>query len=438
MTVSLLDLAATDQLLVICDFDGTIAGFDPDPYAVPVNTASLAALARLAGLPDTNVAVLSGRHLKGLAQVCHLAPPVITAGSHGAETSEQGVVLTAEQETALAGVEEQLQVIADAHAPAYVEVKPLQRVLHVAPLAETDPAAARHVLQLAAGVEQPGASGKPGHNIMEFSVATVNKGDWITAERERRAATATVFLGDDTTDEDGFKILGDNDLGVKVGPGDTAAGHRVADRDGVASLLTQLAELRARHTGLPRELAAKFQAVAAGMTAEVLRVGDWDAQTPCEQWVARDIICHLTSWYPQNLALADVDLQLQENAEHDPVAAWQELVAKVQELLEDPEASAAVFTDGPDRGVTVAKATNGFFVPDVFMHTWDLARSQGHDVELDAAYAERNLTGMESLGEALQDGGQFGVPQRTSPGASAGLRLMAYVGRDPKFGLPQE
>lgn len=435
MTVSLLDLASTDRLLVVCDFDGTIAGFSPDPYDVPVNTASLAALTRLAGLPETTVAVLSGRHLAGLAQVCQLTPPVVTAGSHGAETSVQGVTLTAEQRRVLAGVETQLRAITAAHPPAYVEVKPLQRVLHVAPLMETDPAAAQQALQLAETLEQPGATRKAGHNIVEFSVATVNKGDWIAAERERSAATATVFLGDDTTDEDGFEILGERDLGVKVGGGDTAARHRVPDREGVAGFLTQLADLRARHTGIPRELPAKFQAVAAGMSAAVLRVHDWDAQTPCEQWVARDIISHLCTWYPQNLALAGVDLRLQEDPARDPVAAWQELVAKVQGLLNDPALSATEFSDGPDRGSTIARATNGYFIPDVFMHTWDLARSQGQDVELDPDYAQRNLSGLESLGEALQDGGQFGVPRRTPAGASAGLRLMAYIGRDPKFGL---
>lgn len=435
MTVSLLDLATTRHLLVVSDFDGTLAGMSPDPYDVPVDAEALAALTRLSGLPDTTVAVLSGRHLAGLAQVCRLAPPVVTAGSHGAETSEQGVTLTAEQEAALTGVEKQLRALTAAYPPAYVEVKPLQRVAHVAPLAETDPVSAERVLAAAAAISHPGASMKPGKNIVEFSVSTVTKGDWIAAETKRRGASATVFLGDDTTDEDGFRALRDGDLGVKVGNGETAAGHRVADRAGVAALLGRLADARARHVGLPRELPAKFRAIATGMSAEVLRVRDWDAQTPCEQWVARDIISHLCDWYPRNLRLAGIDLGLTQDAASEPGAAWQELVTAVDSLLADPERSATTFADGPDSGSTVAAATNGFFLPDVFMHTWDLARSQGHDIELDADYARRNLSGLESLGEALRDGGQFGAPRPTPSGASAGLRLMAYVGRDPGFGL---
>ena len=63
------------------------------------------------------------------------------------------------------------------------------------------------------------------------------------------------------------------------------------------------------------------------------------------------------------------------------------------------------------------------------MHTWDLARSQGHDVELDPAYAARNLAGLQSMGAALQESGQFGPPAPAPTGATPGQQLMAYVGR---------
>ena len=71
-------LATADSLLIVTDFDGTLAGLSTDIYDVPVDADSLAALTRLAGLPDTHVAVLSGRHLDGLRQVCHLQPPAMT------------------------------------------------------------------------------------------------------------------------------------------------------------------------------------------------------------------------------------------------------------------------------------------------------------------------------------------------------------------------
>lgn len=434
MTASIADLATTDHLLVVTDFDGTLAGITTDPYNVPVNLDSLAALTRLAGLPATTVAVLSGRHLAGLAQVCNLTDPVVTVGSHGAESSRQGITLSREQQTALEHIEQQLRVILSPYSQAFVEAKPLQRVAHVAALAAEDPALAEEALERAAAVDHPGATRSFGKNIVEFSVAAANKGTWISEEKQRLAATATVFIGDDTTDEDGFRALGDTDLGVKVGAGDTAAAHRVADLAEVATFLQSLAEKRAAHTGIPKPVPERFAAIAAGMSAEVIRVHDWDAQTPCDKWRARDIIAHLCTWYPENLRHAGIDLGLREDPVADPAAAWRELVAEVRELLADPQRSGAHFRSGPDQGYRVVEPTAWTFLPDVFMHTWDLARSQGNAVELDPAYAERNLRGLQEVGTALQDGGQFGPPREVAESASPGTRLMAYAGRDPEFG----
>ena len=71
--------------------------------------------------------------------------------------------------------------------------------------------------------------------------------------RERTGATGVVFLGDDVTDEDGFRALHQPpDVGVKVGEGDTAAVVQLADVDAVAHFLTELATARAAHIGHSR------------------------------------------------------------------------------------------------------------------------------------------------------------------------------------------
>jgi trehalose-phosphatase len=53
---------------------------------------------------------------------------------------------------------------------------------------------------------------------------------------------ATLFIGDDVTDEDGFAVLGSGDLGIKVGEGATKAAHRVADPHEVIRVLWNLHE----------------------------------------------------------------------------------------------------------------------------------------------------------------------------------------------------
>ena len=49
------DLATTPTLLVVSDFDGTLAGFNVDPMNVPVNTTSIAALEKLSTMPNTEL-----------------------------------------------------------------------------------------------------------------------------------------------------------------------------------------------------------------------------------------------------------------------------------------------------------------------------------------------------------------------------------------------
>jgi len=52
-----------------------------------------------------------------------------------------------------------------------------------------------------------------------------------------------MYLGDDVTDEDGFRALGPDDLTVKIGDGATAARYRVADPAAALAVLLRLADL---------------------------------------------------------------------------------------------------------------------------------------------------------------------------------------------------
>jgi trehalose 6-phosphate phosphatase len=63
--------------------------------------------------------------------------------------------------------------------------------------------------------------------------------------REHVGATAVLYAGDDVTDEDGFARLRGDDIGIKVGEGETAAQFRVADPATVAQVLTLVAQARA-------------------------------------------------------------------------------------------------------------------------------------------------------------------------------------------------
>ena len=79
-----------------------------------------------------------------------------------------------------------------------------------------------------------------GKAVIEFAVISTDKGEAVDILREQTASTAVVFLGDDVTDEKAFARMRDGDIGVKVGPGDTAAGLRVETPEDVAAVLKYL------------------------------------------------------------------------------------------------------------------------------------------------------------------------------------------------------
>ena len=242
-------LASAERLAVVSDFDGTLAGFARNAYDVRPEQRSLDALASLAALPHTTAAVLSGRHLDGLKRVCPLREPVLFGGSHGAESSWEESSLSPEMKAHLAKKEEELKEIIARHPGAELEVKPFQRVLHLRALELQDPDAAAAAYAEGAALSADGLPKTEGKCVVELSATQATKGTWLEKLRQRVGATAVVFLGDDTTDEDGFAVLNQPpDLGVKVGEGATQVALRLPDIAAVTEFLEELASARAQHS----------------------------------------------------------------------------------------------------------------------------------------------------------------------------------------------
>ena len=86
---------------------------------------------------------------------------------------------------------------------------------------------------------------KPGKEVLEIAVTDADKGRALRRLVADLGAAAAMYLGDDVTDEDGFRALGPDGLTVKIGDGDTAARYRVADPAGALALLRRLGDLLA-------------------------------------------------------------------------------------------------------------------------------------------------------------------------------------------------
>jgi uncharacterized protein (TIGR03086 family) len=179
--------------------------------------------------------------------------------------------------------------------------------------------------------------------------------------------------------------------------------------------------------------ADRHRRVAATFTERVRGTTDWDVPAPVEGWTARDVVAHLTTWFPGFLAGSGVTLPDGPTAQDDPVAAWEHQTAAVQALLDDPESAGRAIENPHIGAMTLAGASDMIYISDVFMHTWDLARATGQDDRLDPAVCAAMVEGMEPMEELIRSSGQYGPRVPVPDDADAQTRLLGFIGRDPDW-----
>lgn len=238
------ELAHAPVLLVASDYDGTVAPIVNDPSLAEADREALVALRTLSRLPQTHVAIVSGRALSDLAARTREAGDVHLVGSHGSEF-EAGFIMPLSDEARgrLAAIADETERIAARFRGATVEKKPASLAFHYRNVPSDQAEAARDAV-LAGPAKREGVHVRRGKMVIELSVLETNKGVALQRLRQRLGASAVVFIGDDVTDEDAFKTLAGPDVGVKVGDGKTAARHRVHGTIDAARLLARLAERR--------------------------------------------------------------------------------------------------------------------------------------------------------------------------------------------------
>ncbi|MGO1480377.1 MAG: bifunctional alpha,alpha-trehalose-phosphate synthase (UDP-forming)/trehalose-phosphatase [Brachybacterium sp.] len=252
---ALTQFSEVPRLLIASDFDGVIAPIVADRDAVQPDAPALGALRELSELPGVAVALVSGRALADLDSHTRMPSSVVLVGSHGAEVGalppwmqsevldKSALAMSPEKEELLASITTTLRRIARAHPGTEVETKPTAAVLHTrnakgrGSINATDSA-------LEYAMTLPDVTVTPGKEVIEFAVVPTSKGVAVDTLARASAADAWLYLGDDVTDESVFAQLGESDLGIKVGGGDTAARLRIADTEAVRGVLQRLLKLR--------------------------------------------------------------------------------------------------------------------------------------------------------------------------------------------------
>jgi trehalose-phosphatase len=221
------------HLLLLCDFDGTLSPFDPDPRAVRLGDGMARVLGSLASRPDCTLGVISGRRLQDVRDRVTVPGELYIAGFHGLEIHAPGEAFLHPDASAAAAT---LQAIAEAVRPriaglpgVFVEDKDLSIALHYR---EAEPAV-RVVAQSAfmdaarAEIDAGRLRLLPGSCVLELLPSTGwHKGhalEWIRQRIQRvHGPTFTIYIGDDVTDEDAFRAVGSD--GLTIGASDRVSG----------------------------------------------------------------------------------------------------------------------------------------------------------------------------------------------------------------------
>lgn len=245
-------LARTPRLLVALDFDGTLSPLMDKPMAARMLPAARDAVHALAALPCTTVALVSGRSLSDLRIIAEHRDdsPILLAGSHGAEfwTPTDGVILP-DDDPAEVVRRDRLRAEAEAATRrlpgVYIEPKTFGFGVHTRRASTADARTADDAVDALVGAHAPHWRRRSGHDIVEYAFRAEGKDTAVAWLRARNQATAVLFAGDDTTDEDALRALAPGDLGVHVGTGrPTAAAVVVDDIPSFAALLARLVERR--------------------------------------------------------------------------------------------------------------------------------------------------------------------------------------------------
>jgi uncharacterized protein (TIGR03086 family) len=118
------------------------------------------------------------------------------------------------------------------------------------------------------------------------------------------------------------------------------------------------------------------------------------------------------------------------SVDDDPAGAWEALNDAIQTAVDDPEIAAREFDMRVGR-YRVDDAVATFFLGDVLVHTWDLARATGLDETLDPDEVHSMYEGMQPIDEVLRESGHYGPRVEVPDDADEQARLIAFTGRQP-------
>src|SRR5690554_730932 len=242
-----MNIKRLENIALFLDFDGTLVDFAPEPESVVVSEPLRDALTQLKRHLKGALALVSGRSIASLSGL--LDVPLTMAGSHGAQWRyANGPLHSLGQDSeAFNKLRAQLLHFA-ADQRVIAEDKGHAVALHYRTQPHKQAALEAYIFTELNLDNNADVRVIRGNCVYEVQPVGFDKGVAIARFMARApfARRQPVFIGDDTTDEDGFAWVNvHGGISIKVGQGPSCARERLSDTGEVLAFLQrQLEKLR--------------------------------------------------------------------------------------------------------------------------------------------------------------------------------------------------
>ena len=237
----------SNKRLFLLDYDGTLAELELTPLEAAPTPRILDTLTKLGNHPQNTVVIVSGRkHEEMEAWLGNL--PVSLVGEHGMLAKKPGEDWVATKVFDTSWKPEIMAIMQryhDATPGSIIEDKTNNLVWHYAAAPDSQQAKAAETAlakELKPICDQQNLRLMFGHKVVEVMPFGFDKGISTTFWLKQDSWDFVLIAGDDTTDEDMFKVAPDSAFMIKVGPRETIAPLHINSPSDMLGLLETLAD----------------------------------------------------------------------------------------------------------------------------------------------------------------------------------------------------
>jgi len=214
-------LGASERVLLCTDFDGTLVTFTGVPSETQLPNRMRKFLTDLAGLDQLHLAIISGRRFQELSKLVPV-DGVTLAGNHGLKIRfRDGTVYEPEigedLKKTIALFNKDIQERFGDKEGIIIENKSFGLALHYRQYDGNEGKIKDEFYEIWKDHNFSALEVIEGAKLLEIRPANWNKGDAVQLLQEKWGGRpTTIYLGDDTTDEDAFRVLQDQNFSFPI------------------------------------------------------------------------------------------------------------------------------------------------------------------------------------------------------------------------------